>query len=111
MANCEAELATRLCEPGNIVWPDGGRCEVLLPSDWDKAATRFPNPFPDWRVKHAIACNVEITGTKPIRKNGDCWLRGKLTWVGDGELDVVAKCLVRVDFYLNPMKMERHLWY
>ena len=62
--------------------------EELLPcDDWDKAEFRWPNPIPEWREKHAIAVNVEITGRTFQRipwHVGDDWIRVKLTWLKDG---------------------------
>jgi hypothetical protein len=63
----------------------------LLPcDDWDRASFRWPNPIPEWRESHAIACNVEITGRTIQRYNGALWVRVKITWVGDREPDTTT---------------------
>ena len=72
--------------------------EKLFPcTDWDKAEWRYPNPVPEWRESHAIACNVTITGRTIVHAKGGLWKRGKLTWVGDGEPDTFSPCLVACD--------------
>jgi hypothetical protein len=71
---------------GSVVQIDGGRCEPLFAcTDWDQAEFRWPNPIHEWREKHAIACNIEITGrTFQYRRSNWC-VRVRIIWVGDGE--------------------------
>lgn len=75
-----------------------GRCEALLPSDWDRAAFRYPNPIMGWEEKHAIACNIEISGrTFQRRSGGTYWVKVRITWVGDGELNTYGDGWLKVD--------------
>lgn len=77
---------------GDVVELDSGRSEKLLPcADWNAAQFRFPNPIYEWRVSHAIACNVEIVGRALRKRHGDVWVRVKITWVGDEEPDVESR--------------------
>ena len=72
--------------------------ERLLPcDDWDKADFRWPNPIPEWRTKHAIACNVEVTGRVYRWIDGKAWMRVKFTWVGDGTQNIVTRGMVLVE--------------
>lgn len=64
--------------------------DALLPGDepcgsWAGCEFRWPSPVFGWREKHAIACNVTITGRALTRWGGDLWVRVKVEWVGDGE--------------------------
>jgi hypothetical protein len=70
---------------GSIIENAAGRTEKLLPSDWDKANFRFPNPIWDWRETHAIACNIQITGRTFQYRQGDYYVKVRIEWVGDGE--------------------------
>ena len=70
---------------------DSGRCEQLLEGDdnvcpgWDGCDFRFPNPVRGWEVKHAIACNVHVTGRTVQRRHGSDWVRVRVEWVQDCE--------------------------
>ena len=76
---------------GSIVYLDGKNIgEKLLPGDdacgsWQGCDFRYPNPVQGWEVKHAIACNVSITGRTMQIVNGSRCVRVKIEWVGDCE--------------------------
>lgn len=78
---------------GTPVELDNGRCEQLAAcDDWDAADFRFADPiFRD----RGIACKVEATGRTYQRRGGAFWVRGKVTWVGDGEPDTTCGCWIR----------------
>lgn len=64
----------------------GGARGLLPCDDWDEAEFRFPTSVCD------IACNVEVTGRKPIWLGSrGTWIRIKVTFVGDGEPDEVVR--------------------
>ena len=86
----------------------GGCSEPLIPCDWDKAQHRHPNPVPEWRWKHAIACNLIITGRSAKLKDGNYWITGKVIWVGDGEPDTSCKCLIMCYYDGTPISIEHH---
>jgi len=75
---------------GSYVVLDGigvGKCllEGDTFGDWS-CDFRWPNPVEAWREKHAIACNVTITGkTLQLRNGGDLYVRVRIEWVMDGE--------------------------
>ena len=76
---------------GSALELDSGRVELLLEGDdvtcpgWDGCDFRYPNPVLGWEKKHAIACNVHVTGRKIRRRNGSQWVRVRIEWVGDCE--------------------------
>lgn len=73
--------------------------EQLFPcTDWDMAEYRYPNPIPEWREKHATACNVKHTGRTIQRHSGAYWIKGEVEWVGDGEPSTFCCCWILVDF-------------
>ena len=74
-----------------------GRIEVLLPSDWDRAEFRFPNPIHEWREAHAIALNIEITGRTFQWRNGRHMVKLRLEWVGDDEPSTYSEGWLLVD--------------
>jgi hypothetical protein len=82
----------------SVVQLDSGRFERLLEGDdyqdsgWDGCDFRYPNPIREWATKHAIACNVHITGRTFQDRMGDGrrWVRVKIEWVGDGEPNTYA---------------------
>jgi hypothetical protein len=81
-----------------VVKEDGRRIgEQLMQGDpepwgqsWPGCDFRYPNPIPEWRTKHAIACNVHVTG-RTTRHGSDIgqydgwWVRVQIEWVGDCE--------------------------
>ena len=76
---------------GSYIEKDGLQGDRLLPcDDWDKAEFRWPNPIQEWREKHAIACNIEITGRTVRLIRGGSWVRVRFTWVGDDEPDTYS---------------------
>jgi hypothetical protein len=92
-----------LVEVGSVIENAAGRTEKLLPSDWDRAQFRFPNPIPGWEVSRAIACNVDITGrTFQERGRGNWFVKVRLIWVGDGDPDTVTEGWLAV----NPWACE-----
>ena len=89
-------------EVGTAVENAAGRTEKLLPSDWDRAAFRFPNPIPGWEAKHAIACNVAITGRTFQRRKGAYYVKARIEWVGDGEPSTYGDAWI----LCNPWNLE-----
>jgi hypothetical protein len=85
---------------GSYVCPDGWgnrsfAGQALIPSQWDQAQFRLLTGRP---VIESLAVNVEITG-----KTVDCsgagsaiYARCKITFVGDGEPDRVARGWIRL---------------
>ncbi len=77
---------------GSVVELDGKRIsEKLLPGDdnvcpgWLGCDFRWPNRhYPD-PTRHAIACNVTVTGNTLQRRNGALYARVRIEWVGDCE--------------------------
>ena len=66
--------------------------ELLMPGDpepvgdgWPGCDFRFPNPIFEWREKHAIACNVHVTGRTLQLRDSCSFVRVKVEWVGDCE--------------------------
>ena len=96
------ENRTVTCDVGSVVEHDTGRTERLLPSEWDKAQFRWPNPVPGWETKHAIACNVEITGRTFQYRGGTYYVRIRMIWVGDGEPDTDCPGWLKVDPWACP---------
>lgn len=94
-------------EVDSIVEIVGGRCERLLPSDWEQAAFRWPHPMHDWRESRAIAINVEITGrTFQVRSGGNYWVKARVEWVGDGEPSTFSEAWLRVEPWNLPRVEE-----
>ena len=56
--------------------------EHLLPSDWDKAAFRFPTYS---AVAGSVACNVTVTGRGFRVREGCRWVRVQVEFVCDGD--------------------------
>lgn len=88
-------------EVGTAVENAAGRTEKLLPSDWDRAAFRFPNPIPGWETKHAIACNVTVTGRTFQWRKGAFYVKARMEWVGDGEPSTFSEGWI----FCNPFKL------
>lgn len=69
---------------------------------WPGCDFRWPNPVPAWREKHAIACNVHVSGRK-ARWGADLglghgwWVRVKIEWVGDCEASTFCGGYLRID--------------
>lgn len=68
------------------------RARGLFPCrDWDAAEYRYPIAL------HDLACNLRITGQKwRWRSDGSAWVRGRVTWVGDGEPSTETGCWIRL---------------
>ena len=47
------------------------------------AGCQYRYPDPVFGAKHAIACNIEITGRTQQWKWGGCWVKIRIEWVGD----------------------------
>jgi hypothetical protein len=88
---------------GSVIENAVGRTVALLPSDWDMAAFRYPNPIPEWETKHAIALNVQITGRTFQYRQGRYWIKVRLIWVGDCEPDTESEGWLLAD----PWKCQR----
>lgn len=86
---------------GDRIENAAGRIEVLLPSEWNRAAFRFPNPIQEWREIHAIALNLSITGRTFQWRNGRHMVKLRLEWVGDGEPSTYSEGWLLVDFISN----------
>jgi hypothetical protein len=77
---------------GSLVHLDANRFpNRLLPGDdyvdegFPGCEFRYPNPVRGWEEKHAIACNVVVTGRTTQRRGGENWVRVRIEWVGDCE--------------------------
>ncbi len=76
---------------GSVIELDSGRVEQLLDGDdyvdsgFAGCDFRYPNVVEQWRTKHAIAINVEITGRVTRYRKDARWVRVKIEWVGDCE--------------------------
>lgn len=87
----------------------GGIAEPLIPcTDWKAADYRYPNPVPEWRWKHAIACRLTLTGKAVKWQHGAYWRTGRLTWIGDCEPDQTMPCSIRCHPDGTPYTLERH---
>jgi hypothetical protein len=96
---------------GAVIRLDTGRCEpVKRCDDWDRATHRFPNPIPQWRWAHAIACRITSTGRQLHRYNGALWVRVRVTWVGDCEPDTSSGAWLLVDSLGNAVIPENPAW-
>lgn len=101
------EIYGRECRAavGSLVKLDGSRRfpERLLPGDdnvchgWPGCDFRYPNPVPGWEKKHAIACNVTVTGKTLQRRDGSLWVRCRVEWVGDCEPSTFSGGWLRVE--------------
>jgi hypothetical protein len=106
-------MPTELTElpEGAFIRLDSGRSDpVKRCLDWDKATHRFPNPLPQWRWKHAIACRITATGRQLQRHGGALWRRIRITWVGDCEPDTHSGAWLLVDYDGNPIISDRIWW-
>ena len=78
-----SELLNRWCKPDGWAW--GG---YLGPSDWDKAEYRLT---PNNSLITSLAVNIRVSGGhRKIHGQGTYGHRCQITFVGDGEPDIIA---------------------
>lgn len=88
---------------GSYVEIDGHNLgECLLEGDepfggWAGCQFRWPNPVLPWQTKHAIACDVTITGSTLQRRHGGLYVRVKVVWVQDGEPNTNSRGWILAD--------------
>lgn len=92
---------------GSRVALESGRVEELMPCDWDQASFRYPNPIQEWREKHAIACNVQITGrTFQVKHGVISAVKVRIEWVGDDEPNTYTEGWLLTDVWSLPYAEE-----
>lgn len=82
---------------GSYVIPDGWSPwgERLIPGD---SFSTFRIPTRSGGPIKSLAIEVEVTGRTPQRKQGDCYVRVKITFPGDGEPDTVCGGWMKLDW-------------
>lgn len=84
---------------GDVLKLDCGVYKTLKESKWERGQFSYDDPVFDDRFIHV---NLEISGRTFQSKDGDYWVRVKITWVNDGEPDTNGYGWVKV----NPWQCE-----
>ncbi len=90
-----------IAEVGDVIERESGNCDRLLECEWDGADFRWPNPIQEWKMSHARAVNIHITGrTFQHRSGGTWWVRVSMEFVGDGEPSTFCRAWLKTNPWL-----------